>query len=76
MIASGKAYCSAISCRLSPPRSSRNVPEHFDYGRYWNRKLKQQRRIAIRFDKTIFSFGRFFNLAAVRLWLRSFVNTA
>lgn len=67
-----------------PPRSNRTSPEHPDYRRYKDRnrvermfgKLKQQRRIATRYDKTILSFESFLNLAAVRLWLKSFVNAA
>jgi transposase len=67
-----------------PPRSNRKVPEHPDYRRYRDRnrvermfaKLKQQRRIATRYDKSILSFESFLNLAAVRLWLKTFVNTA
>jgi IS4 transposase len=55
------------------------VPEHPDYRRYRDRnrvermfgKLKQQRRIATRYDKTILSFESFLNLAATRLWLKS-----
>jgi len=69
---------------IIPPRSNRKAPEHPDYRRYkdCNRiermfgKLKQQRRIATRYDKTILSFESFLNLAAVRLWLKSFVNAA
>ena len=67
-----------------PPRSNRKAPEHPDYRRYKDRnrvermfaKLKQQRRIATRYDKSILSFESFLNLAAARLWLKSFVNTA
>jgi transposase len=67
-----------------PPRSNRKAPEHPDYRRYKDRnrvermfgKLKQQRRIATRYDKTALSFASFLNLAASRLWLKSFVNTA
>lgn len=67
-----------------PPRSNRKAPEHPDYRRYKDRnriermfaKLKQQRRIATRYDKTALSFASFLNLAAARLWLKSFVNTA
>ena len=67
-----------------PPRSNRKVPEHPDYRRYKDRNriermfgvLKQQRRIATRYDKTALSFASFLNLAAARLWLKSFVNTA
>ena len=47
------------SCRSPRPRSNRTVPEHPDYHRYKDRnriermvgKLKQQRRIATRYDK-------------------------
>jgi transposase len=68
---------------IIPTRSNRRVPVHPDYRRYkdCNRvermfsKLKQQRRIATRYDKTVLSFERFLNLAAARLWLKSFVNT-
>ena len=69
---------------IIPPRSNRKVPEHPDYRRYKDRtrvermfgKLKQQRRIATRYDKTLLSFESFLNLAATRLWLKSFVNAA
>jgi transposase len=69
---------------IIPPRSNRKVPVHPDYRRYKDRnrvermfgKLKQQRRIATRYDKTVLSFESFLNLAASRLWLKSFVNTA
>jgi len=37
-------------------------------------KLKQMRPIAIRSDKTALSFMSFFDLAAARHWIRSFVN--
>ncbi|WP_308267624.1 transposase [Gluconobacter sp. P1D12_c] len=36
--------------------------------------LKQMRRIATRYDKTALSFMSFLNIAAARLWIRSFVN--
>jgi transposase len=60
---------------IIPPRSNRKVPEHPDYRRYRDRnrvermfgKLKQQRRIATRYDKTVLSFESFLNLAAARL---------
>ncbi len=39
-------------------------------------KLKQQRRIATRYDKTVLSFESFLNLAAARLSLKSSVNAA
>ena len=38
--------------------------------------LRQQRRIATRYDKTVLSFESFLNLAVGRLCLKSFVNTA
>ncbi len=37
-------------------------------------KLKQNRRIATRFDKTLSSFTAFISLAAIRIWLPTFVN--
>lgn len=69
---------------IIPPRSNRKAPVHPDYRRFKDRnriermfgKLKQQRRIATRYDKTILSFESFVNLAAARLWLKSFVNAA
>ena len=69
---------------IIPPRSNRKVPQHPDYRRYRDRnrvermfgKLKQQRRIATRYEKTALSFESFLNLAAARLWLKSHVNTA
>lgn len=69
---------------IIPPRSNRKVPEHPDYRRYKDRNriermfahLKNQRRIATRYDKTILSFESFLNLAAARLWLKSYVNMA
>ena len=69
---------------IIPPRSNRKAPEHPDYRRYRGRnriermfgKLKQQRRISTRYDKTALSFASFLNLAAARLWLKSFVNAA
>ena len=67
-----------------PPRSNRKAPEHPDYRRYRDRnrvermfgKLKQQRRIVTRYDKTVLSFESFLYLAATRLWPKSFVNMA
>lgn len=67
---------------IIPPRSNRKAPVHPDYRRYRDRnriermfgKLKQQRRIATRYDKTVLSFESFLNLAAARLWLKSFVK--
>jgi transposase len=60
---------------IIPPRSNRKVPEHPDYRRFKDRnrvermfaKLKQQRRIATRYDKTALSFESFLNLAAARM---------
>jgi transposase len=39
-------------------------------------KLKQQRRIATRYDKTVLPFDSFLNLAAARLWPTPCANTA
>ena len=39
-------------------------------------KLKQNRRIAMRFDKTKLSFAGFITLAFIKLWLPTFVNRA
>lgn len=69
---------------IIPPRSNRKAPHHPDYRRYRDRnrgehkfgKLKQLRRIATRYDKTVLSFESFLDLAAARLWLKSFANTA
>jgi transposase len=60
---------------IIPPRSNRKAPDHPDYRRYRDRnrikrmfgKLKQQRSIATRYDKSVLSFESFLNLAAVRL---------
>lgn len=67
---------------IIPPRSSRKTPVHPDYRRYRDRnriermfgKLKQRRRIAIRYDKTVLSFESFLNLAPACLRLRFCVN--
>jgi len=65
-----------------PPRSNctEDIPCDFRYYRDRNRiermfnKRKQFRRIATRYDKARKSFLTFRNLAAVKLWLPSFVN--
>ena len=65
-----------------PPCSDRTEDIPCDFYRYRDRnriermfnKLKQFRRIATRYDKTRKSFLAFLNLAAVKLWLPSFVN--
>mgnify|MGYP006163236353 CR=1 FL=1 len=67
-----------------PGRKSRAKPIKHDKRRYKRRnrieimfgRLKDWRRVATRYDKTVLSFESFLNLAAVRLWLKSFVNTA
>jgi len=59
---------------IIPPRANHKVPEHPDYRRYRDRnrvermfgKLKQQHRIATRYDKTVLSFKSFLNLVATR----------
>ncbi|SFN01511.1 Transposase DDE domain-containing protein [Pleomorphomonas diazotrophica] len=65
-----------------PPRSNRVEPPSCNFRHYWDRnciewmfnRLKQFRRIATRYDKTAKSFLAFLNIAAVRLWLPTFVN--
>ena len=65
-----------------PSRKGRNAPRKTDWKRYQDRnriermfnRLKQMRRIATRYDKTALSFMSFLNIAAARLWIRSFVN--
>ena len=65
-----------------PARSDRKAPEHPDYRRCRDRNriermfgfLKHQRRIATRFEKTARSYLSVLDLAAVRLWLKHFVN--
>ncbi len=37
-------------------------------------RLKQFRRIATRYDKTAKSFSTFLNIAAIKIWLPTFVN--
>ena len=39
-------------------------------------RLKNARRVATRYDKTAISYLGFVQLAAIRLWLTHFVNTA
>ncbi|MBS1068258.1 IS5 family transposase, partial [Gluconobacter cerinus] len=65
-----------------PSRKGRSAPQKTDWRRYRDRnhiermfnRLKQMRRIATRYDKTALSFMSFLNIAAARLWIRSFVN--
>lgn len=67
-----------------PPKSNRRAPADCDYRAYKDRnriermfnRLKQFRRIATRYDKTMKSFLGFLCLAAARIWLPSFVNRA
>jgi transposase len=66
---------------IKPNPTRKNVPS-FDTSCYKTRnqiermfnKLKQMRRIATRYDKTKSSFQGFVALAAIRLWLPSFVH--
>ncbi|TAL76677.1 MAG: IS5/IS1182 family transposase, partial [Beijerinckiaceae bacterium] len=37
-------------------------------------KLKNSRRLATRYDKTAQSYLGFVHIAAIRLWMRAFVN--
>ncbi|KXV15045.1 transposase [Gluconobacter oxydans] len=65
-----------------PSRKGRNAPQKTDWRRYRDRnriermfnRLKQMRRIATRYDKTALSFNSFLNIAAAKLWIKSFVN--
>ncbi|WP_264785608.1 IS5 family transposase, partial [Gluconobacter cerinus] len=65
-----------------PSRKGRSTPQNTDWRRYKDRnriermfnKLKQMRRIATRYDKTVLSFISFLNLAAARLWIKPLVN--
>ncbi|MBS1019524.1 IS5 family transposase [Gluconobacter cerinus] len=65
-----------------PSRKGRSVPQKTDWWRYRDRNriermfnsLKQMRRIATRYNKTALSFMSLLNIAAARLWIRSFVN--
>ncbi|MBS0995927.1 transposase [Gluconobacter cerinus] len=67
---------------IIPSRKGRSPPQKTDWRRYRDRNriermfnhLKQMRRIAVRYDKTARSFISFLNIAAARLWIRSFVN--
>nr|WP_312889382.1 IS5 family transposase [Rhizobium laguerreae] len=65
-----------------PPKANRKNPPSCDFKAYKDRnliermfnRLKQFRRIAIRYDKTRKSFEAFLALAAARIWLPHFVN--
>lgn len=65
-----------------PPRSNRKTPIRYDRKLYKTRNgierhfgfLKQNRRVATRYDKTAASFFAFLCLAAVKIWLKSFVH--
>ena len=67
---------------IIPPKSNRKNPPPCDFKRYKDRNrvermftfLKHQRRIATRYDNTALSFASFLNIAAARLWLKSYVN--
>lgn len=67
---------------IIPSRKGRNAPQKTDWQRYRDRsriermfnRLKQMRRIAIRYDKIAWSFISFLNLTAARLWIKSFVS--
>lgn len=65
-----------------PARRSRKAPVPIDGYIYALRnrvercfnKLKNSRRLATRYDKTADSYLGFIHIAAVRLWIRHFVN--
>lgn len=64
-----------------PPKANRKNPPACDFRAYKDRnriermfnRLKQFRRVATRYDKTARPFMAFLALAAVRVWLPSFV---
>ena len=66
-----------------PPRSNRRTPIRYNKKLYKTRNgierhfgfLKQNRRIATRYDKTTASFFAFLCLAAIKIWIKSFVHT-
>ncbi|GES53734.1 hypothetical protein Rhsp01_63500 [Rhizobium sp. NBRC 114257] len=66
-----------------PPKANRKNPPACDFLVYKDRnrierlfnKLKQFRRVATRYDKTARWFAAFLALAAVRVWLPSFIGT-
>ncbi|WP_370664326.1 transposase [Neokomagataea thailandica] len=58
-----------------PSRKGRSALQKTDWRRYKNRnRIEQMRRIATRYGTTALSYMSFLNLAAARLWIRSFVN--
>jgi transposase len=67
-----------------PPKANRKDPPSCDFKAYKDRnriermfnRLKQFRRIATRFEKTKLSLAAFLAIAAVRMWLPSFVSQA
>jgi len=69
---------------IIPPKANRRVPPTCDLRRYRDRnhverlfnRLKQSRRTANRYDKTVASFLGFLSLAAAKLWLSDYVNRA
>ncbi len=69
---------------IIPPKANRREPAACDFRRYRDRnqaerlfnRLKQSRRIATRYDKTASSFLGFLSLAAAKLWITDYVNTA
>ena len=75
--------CSGIKL-IIPPRENRKNPPACDFQTYKDRyriermfnRLEQFRRIATRYDKTRKSFEPFLAIAAVKIWLPNFVNTA
>jgi transposase len=66
-----------------PPRSNRKAHIRYNKKLYKTRNhierlfgfLKHNRRIATRYDKTADSFFAFICLAAIKIWLKSFVHT-
>jgi len=75
--------CSGIKPVISPKANRKNPPA-CDFQAYKGRnriermfnRLKQFCRIATRYDKTRKSFEAFLAIAAVKIWLPNFVDTA
>lgn len=58
-----------------PPKANRKIAIPCDFSRYRDRnRIKHMRRIGTRYDKTALSFESFLNIAAIRRWLKDFVN--
>jgi len=66
-----------------PPKANRKAPPACDFRAYkdrnriermFNRRIKQFRRVATRYDKTRKSFEGFLAVAAAKIWCHTVVN--